>query len=133
MAPITIVDNEYATLLYHPDKKIVHHQFKQWVPGKVFREILTKGVETLEKNGGAKWLSDDRGNAAIPPEDAEWATTVWSPRVVKAGWKFWAIVMPEKVLGQMNMRQFISLNAELGVTVRLFSDPIEAMAWLESQ
>ena len=31
--PTTILDNEYATLLYHPETKIVHHQFHKPIGG----------------------------------------------------------------------------------------------------
>ena len=133
MSSTIIIDNEYATLQYHFDKKIVHHKWKQWIPSKHFREVLTKGAEAFEKYGAQKWLSDDRGNGALLPEDAEWATTTWSPRVMEANWKYWAIVMPEKVIGQMNMKQFIKMYSEMGVTVQTFTDPDEAMTWLESQ
>ena len=133
MPPTTIVDNEYATLWYHPGKKIVHHKFHQFVQGERFREILNQGADIFQKYGAHKWLSDDRANSALPPEDGEWAMVDWHPRVIAAGWKYWAIVMPEKTVGKMNMRQFAKQNAEAGVTVQVFSDPDEAMAWLERQ
>jgi len=31
------------------------------------------------------------------------------------------------------MRQFIELNLESGVSVRVFSDPTQALVWLEQQ
>jgi hypothetical protein len=55
----------------------------------------------------------------------------WSPRVLKAGWKQWAVVLPQKVLGQMNMQRFIDMYKERGLEVRAFTDPAPALAWLE--
>lgn len=133
MSATKIIDNEFATLQYHPDKKIVHHKWKQWMPSQPFREVLTKGAEVFEKYGAQKWLSDDRENGALSSDDAEWALSDWSARVIEAGWKFWAVVMPEKVIGQMNMRGFVDIYAERGVSVQVFSDPDKAMTWLESQ
>ena len=131
--PTTILDNEYATLLYHPETKIVHHQFHKPIGGQAFRDVLNKGLEVFQEFGAQKWLSDDRANSALSPEDGEWGTNNWNPRVIAAGWKYWAIVMPAKVIGQMNMQYFIKVNSELGVTARVFSDPDEAMRWLEAQ
>jgi hypothetical protein len=130
---ITILDNEHATLWYHPETKIVHHQYHQPISGESFREVLTKGAEAFEEYGAFKWLSDDRANTAIPPEDGDWAENVWVPRVLAAGWKYWAIVMPAKIIGQMNMQFFQKQNQERGVTVQVFSDPTEAMHWLSTQ
>ena len=31
MSKITILDNEYVTLWYHPDHGIVHHQFHKYI------------------------------------------------------------------------------------------------------
>jgi hypothetical protein len=133
MAKQTILDNDYASLWYHPEKKIIHHHFKKFAYGDHFRSVLEKGLEVLKQNGASKWLSDDRKNSALKSEDGEWGETNWVPRVIKAGWKYWGIVLPEKVVGQMNMKQFIEANSRRGVIVKVFSDPDEALRWLESQ
>jgi hypothetical protein len=83
------------------------------------------------RHRACKWLSDDRGNGPLKPEDAQWCLTSWSPRVIAAGWKFWAVVMPEKVMGPLNMRRWISTYADQGITVSAFADPVQAMTWLE--
>ena len=131
--PITIIDNEQATLWYYPETKIVHHQYHQPISGQSFREVLSKGADAFQEHGAIKWLSDDRANSAIPPEDAQWAENTWSPRVLAAGWKYWAVVMPEKIIGQMNMQRFIKNSSDRGVTAQVFSDPDEALEWLAAQ
>jgi hypothetical protein len=128
-----IIDSDAVSLRYHPRSKIVHHEIRRFVHGEDFREILEKGLAVLKQHMASKWLSDDRGNGPLKPADADWALNDWAPRVMAAGWKFWAVVMPEKVLGQMNMKRWIQTYAEQGVTARAFSDPDEAMTWLESQ
>jgi hypothetical protein len=132
MSPMILINNEYVSLQYHPGKKIVHHELKQWVPTEPFREALTKEAELFEKYGAQKLLSDDRGNGALYRDAEEWATNVWGPRAINAGWQYWAIVMPEKALGKMNMRSIISMYAEKGITVQTFANTDEAMHWLES-
>ena len=63
----------------------------------------------------------------------EWTATVWRPRVIKAGWKYWALVLPEKTIRQLNMRRIIKDYADSGVTVQIFSNADEAMQWLKAQ
>jgi hypothetical protein len=132
MEPIIILDDPSYTLRYHPQDKIVHHELRAYVHGPRFRNILDKGLEIFKKYRASKWLSDDRGNNALTAEDAHWAQTDWSPRVIAAGWKFWAVVMPEKVMGQANMKRWIKDFSDRGVTVRAFSGPHEAYLWLAS-
>jgi hypothetical protein len=131
--PIVIHDNEFVTVWYHPDKKIVHHQFHKFLYDKAFRDALNAGVEAMQKYGAEKWLSDDRQNGAIPEEDLEWGRSDWFPRVKAAGWKYWAIVPPEKTIGRLNMQREAQINNEKGVITGIFNDPDEAMTWLASQ
>jgi hypothetical protein len=132
VSQITIFDNDMATLWYHPEARVVHHQFKRPIFGEDFKGVLNTGLRIMEEYGALRWLSDDRNNSALPPEDAEWAQEDWFPRVLKAGWTQWAIVLPESVVGQMDMQQFIENEAAAGIEVQVFADPDEALAWLGS-
>ena len=49
MDKITILETEYATLWYHPDTKIVHHQFHKFIYGQQFRDVLEKGLEVFQQ------------------------------------------------------------------------------------
>lgn len=130
---ITLVDNDAMALWYHPKEKIIHHQFRQFVHGELLCQMMTKGADVFVEKGVHKWLSDDRGNGPMREEDVKWLQTNWLPRVLAAGWKFWAVVMPLSTLGQMNMRRWIKMYADMGVTAKAFSDLDEAFDWLAEQ
>jgi hypothetical protein len=133
MSKVTIFDNDRAALWFHPETKIVHHEIKKYVFGPQLREILDQGYDLLMEKGAQKWLSDDRNNGPLNQEDSEWAKNDWFPRVVAAGWKFWAIVMPKAAMGVINMRKFKDEYAKAGIIVNVFDNPDEALTWLESQ
>ncbi len=126
----TLIDNEFATLFYHSDPRIIHHVVKKYITGAPLRELLDAGCEALKTNQAVKWLSNDLNNGPIDPADEEWARTIWFPKTLKAGWKYWSIIKPAKALGQLNMKRFKETYAAAGVTAELFSDPQEAMTWL---
>jgi hypothetical protein len=128
----TILDTEYATVWYYPEPKIVHHVFHKFIYGPEFRNVLETGLDAFKKHGAQKWLSDDRKNSALPTEDLQWGTTVWFHQAYDAGWKYWALVMPDKVAGQMNMNRIMKQYIEQGLTIKVFSDPDEALKWLET-
>jgi hypothetical protein len=123
----TIIDNEYASLWYYPEKKIVHHKFHQFIHGEKFREVMMKGADLFEQKGCVKWLSDDRNNSALRKEDIDWGNQNWAPRVIGAGWKYWALMMPDKTVGKMNMRPLIEQYSQQGVQVEIFDDLDEAL------
>ncbi|MBN1797573.1 MAG: hypothetical protein JW822_03290 [Spirochaetales bacterium] len=128
-----IMENEYATLWYYPESKIVHHKFHKFIYGEKFRNILMKGADLFEEKGCTKWLSDDRKNSALPQEDLAWGDANWKPRVMNAGWKHWALLMPDKTAGKLNLRPLVEQYSKEGVTVEIFEDEDEALKWLENQ
>ena len=130
MSEIEIIKNEFATLVYHPESKIIHHTFHQPIGGDKFREVLNIGTDALEKYGASKWLSDDRGNSALSQEDTDWSMNFWFPRAIKAGWKFWALVVPQDLLARMNLKEFVDSYYDKGLRIMVFNGPEEAMQWL---
>ena len=130
---LVLIDDEYVSLRVHRRDKIVHHELRKFVHGERLRNVLNQGLDAFIRYGASKWLSDDRGNGALSASDSEWARTSWSPRVMAANWKFWAVVLPENVIGQMNMKMWMKAYADQGVIAQPFSDPIEAMEWLKRQ
>jgi hypothetical protein len=132
MPATTILENEFATLLYHPDQKIVHHTFHKSIGGDDFRGVLLSGIEVLRKNSAEKWLSDDRGMSALSDEDTHWSINEWFPRAREAGWQFWALVVPPDALARINLSEFVFNYAQQGLRVAVFTHPDEAMKWLEA-
>jgi hypothetical protein len=130
MNAMTILDNEYATLVYHPESKIVHHVFHKPISGEEFRKVLDGGIALLQKHEARKWLSDDRNNSALSDEDTEWSKSDWFPRAQAAGWKFWALVVPPDLMARMNLKEFVDTYFDAGLRTMVFTDPEEAKEWL---
>jgi hypothetical protein len=132
MNKISIVDNSLISVWAYPERKMIHHCMKAFCFGDEFREALTRGLEAMQRYQAIKWLSDDRANHALMPDDSEWGAAVWFPQAKAAGWKHWAVVQPAKILGQVNMARFVKLYADQGINARMFADPDEAMTWLDA-
>ena len=127
---IKVVENSDVSLYCYPDYGIVHHIMHRFVYGDTFRNLLTKGADVFIQYNCNKWLSDDKSSSALRQEDLEWGQQEWEPRVLKAGWDYWAMVMPEQILGQINRRKLVDRYKSQGVDVEVFSDVSEAFDWL---
>lgn len=125
----TIFDNEFACLFYHPHKKIVDHSYHKATAGTEFWELLNAGIETIHARQATKWLSDNRNSMVLSPEDSQWAMNDWFSRAVQAGWKYWAIVVPENVMTKFNLMEFIDSYVDKGLKVMLFTTPEAALEW----
>lgn len=131
MEKITVFEKEYATMVYYPDVKILHNTFHGQPTSEQFRESLDAGVGALEKYSGSKWLSDDLENKmAFVPEDQDWADNDWFPRMVKVGWKTWAMVVPREIKARINLIDIIDKNYDRGIRIEVFSQLDEALQWL---
>ena len=130
MSTITVIDNEHVVLYYHTDTKIVHHIYQPTIYGEYIKEELNKGVELLKEHKAQKWLSDNHLFNDLPEEDAKWINEVWIKKAIDAGWKYWALVVPEEDFGRMNMMEFVEVFGGMGVRVMAFTDADEAMKWL---
>jgi hypothetical protein len=128
-----VLQNEHIDLWYYPDLKIVHHQMKLAPTSQEFRELLDRGAETLERFRAIKWMSDDRGNTLLKPDDEAWAQKEWLPRVLRAGFKFWAIVLPAVAIGKLNMQRLANDHLRYGIQSRIESTPDPAFEWLKAQ
>jgi hypothetical protein len=127
-----IIDNEYATLSYDPDSGIVQHQFHKFIYGDHFRAVLNTVIDLFNDRDATKWLADDRLISTLTSEDAAWAQFDWTPRVWATGWKYWAVILPDKRVGQVHLNFSMSLHQGHGITTAAFETADEARRWLES-
>ena len=125
-----ILDNEFASLWHFPEEGIIYHRFKKFAKGDDFRNVLLTGAEVFEQSGCTKWLSEDVKIGVLDKNDTDWGETNWTPRVVEAGWKQWANIMPERVAGQMRTKVVIEHFKSFGIEVRVFEDPEDGYRWL---
>ena len=132
MPRVTAVDNEFILLWVDPEAKTIGHEFRKYISGKPLRDALETGLEMMKKHGATKWLSDDRNGGALPPDDIEWSKSSWKPRMLKAGWKHWALLPSTRVTGKMSIQHLVDDYAKMGLTVKVFSDSAEGRKWLDS-
>lgn len=125
--------DEFATLWYHAQFKMVHHQLHQIPESSAFRELLLRGAALVEEFGADRWLSDDRNNTVVREPDTEWAWREWAPRVTRAGFKYWGIVLPLAAVGKLNMRRIAQEGQQKGIIVQVSDQPEVIFDWLKQQ
>ena len=132
MSTETIFDSQSGTIWYHPDTKILHHKIHKYMYDQEFKDFLMMGTNTLKEKGSQKWLSDDQTNLVISKEHMAWGEREWFPKTIAAGWKYWAIVKPKNVIGQMDLEKMAKDYGTKGVEARFFDNPDDAYHWLVS-
>jgi hypothetical protein len=128
-----VLENEFVSLWYYPRLRMVHHQMVKAPPSDVFRQLLTRGADLVENHRAPRWLSDDRGNTVLKEPDEQWSHSVWLPRVLAGGFKYWAIVLPSAAVGKLNMHRLAADHARNGIFSKIETSPDAAFTWLKSQ
>jgi hypothetical protein len=106
--------------------------FKPKMSGAHLEAVLNGGTKLMIDNKATKWLSDNRQlSVAFSEEDANWVNNDWLPRTIKAGWKYWAMVVPESVIGQADHVKYVESFYNSGVWVTVYTDVESALQWLE--
>lgn len=132
MTQTTVKTHDHFNLYYHPELKAVHHELKADIDGESIREVLMAGVDLLKQHSADKWLSDNREFVSLDEEANNWINTVWINAAIDAGWKYWALVVPDVISARAAMNEYIRVFAQNKVTIYLFSTPEEALVWLEN-
>lgn len=128
----TIYKGDSLTVIYHPETKIIQHTFQGPASSSELRAALNAGTNLLRRYQVTKWLSDERENSYLSPEDVHYLVTDWAPRTVRAGWKYWAIVVPRQLESRVDAMTIVQACYDLGVRTMVFSDVPEALDWLAS-
>jgi hypothetical protein len=134
MSKIVLMDNEYITIECPPDKKLIAHVIHKPMGEEqiqLLKDALNAGTAALGEYRATKWLSDDRKNGPLPPEMVHWGNTDWNPRTMQAGWKYWAVVVPQEIAAAGTLRPVIEMLYDLGLRMRVFTNIEEATAWLD--
>ena len=133
MAKVILYASEYITVEYHPDDKLIFHQVHRPIgkQSKILKEALNAGTEAMKKHGIHKWVSDDRRNDALDPDLETWGNTVWIPKTIEAGWKYWANVVPEDIHAAGSLVPAIEGLHKFGLKMRVFVEVEDAFKWIK--
>lgn len=132
MQKISLYDSEYITVEYWEDKKLIHHVVHQPISGQLemFKEALNIGTEAMQKYQVHKWLSDNRKNDRFTQAGKEWFDE-WQARTMKAGWKYWATIVPESLAGAGTLMPIMEELYNRGLRMMVFTDMEQAVEWLD--
>lgn len=133
MSPINLIDTEYVTLQYLPDKKALYHVIhKPYPDDQCFKNTLNAGADALQQYGIHKWLSDDRNLGPMSPELLQWGAVEFNPRAIAAGWKYWANVVPEQVATAADTFVVMQTLFDVGLRMMVFTSLEQGFSWLET-
>ena len=108
----------------------VHMEWQGWANSAEYREANDAIVTALMANRSSKLLGDSRNLKVIKKSDQDWSNQDWFPRVLAAGLKRMALVIPQSGLAKMNVDEILSKVPGTPLEVAYFATLDEARGWL---
>jgi hypothetical protein len=110
--------------------KAAHIEWQGWADPAEFAAANDAIILALRQHGSTRALGDCREMKVIKQSDQEWVHRDWFPRVLAAGLRRMALVIPKSGLALMNVQEIMSRIPGTKLDVAYFATIAEARAWL---
>lgn len=131
-AEMILYESKSGKVEWLEKEKIVVKTFSGYITGDELRDAFKSGYHKMKETGGVKWLSDNRGLPTYRIEDVDWINNEWFPRMLKIGWKYWALIEPESNVGLLVMKKF-KFFTDQGIQLNVFNSVKDGVRWLDKQ
>jgi hypothetical protein len=118
-----------ASVSWDEKEAFVRVDWEGWANTAEFAALLDAEIKALKEHGCSKMLADCRRQRVLNSADQERAEREWTPRVIDAGLKKFAVVLPESDMAAAHLQDRLT-SAKPAVQIRYFGSVEEARAWL---
>jgi hypothetical protein len=119
-----------ATVSWDELDQVVLVEWDGWAKTAEFEQLLDAEVKALQAHSGSRLLADCRRQRALNQAAQFSAEQEWSPRVIEAGLKRFAVVLPESDQAAAQLRERLGRLPKGGFKMAYFTSLEEARKWL---
>jgi hypothetical protein len=130
------IDEPFVQIDWDEKSQAIVAEWKGSARGEAYRSALDRSLELVRRHKARRWLAIMlESTGVLPPEDAEWLQHDWFPRLLAAGGRRFAIVLPAAGLAALQLNRIKKSIDEEKDDVhtfanRYFDDVKKARAWL---
>ena len=121
-----------AVMWWEPTTRAVWIEWQGWADPAEFAAALEAGLGSLTEHRASRWLADCREMKAIQESDQEWLDQSWFPRMIAAGLRRMAMVVPKSGLAMTNLQDIMSRVPDNRIDVAFFATVAEAEQWISA-
>lgn len=108
-------------------------QVRGYIEGEELRRALDSVVRLTAEKRSRALVSDTHNMKAITQEDQLWMDEDWRPRMMAAGLRYNAVVMPTSAIAKMSLAAIVKRVPAGEIEFAYFSTLEEAKAWISSR
>jgi SpoIIAA-like len=119
-----------AVMTWDLASRAVCIEWEGWATPTEFAALLEAGLTGVVEHHASRWLGDCRYMKAIQQSDQDWIVQSWFPRLLQAGVRRMAAVIPKSGLAKMNLEDILIRVPGTHLDVAYFATVEEARRWL---
>jgi hypothetical protein len=119
-----------AVMWWNATSRAVHVEWQGWADPAEFAAALEAGLSALSEHRASRWLADCRDMKTIQQSDQDWLDRNWFPRMIAAGLRRMALVIPKSGLAMTNLEDIISRVPADKIDAEFFATVAEAESWI---
>jgi hypothetical protein len=133
---MAFIDEPFVRIDWDEANQCITAEWKGNAHGSVYRSVLDRSLDLVRKHKASRWLAIMvESSGVISPEDSAWLSGDWFPRLVSAGGRRFAIVLPPKGLAALQLNRIkreidSSKDDPNAFANQYFDDVAVARAWL---
>lgn len=129
---MVFMEKPYVTIHWDDTVKCVHLEWRGFVQGDEFRNVMNESLKFIEQKKAQRWLADLRQLRVTSVSDQDWMVKEWLPRCIKSGIKKTAIIVPQFALGKMAVDRVQKQSKPMEMETAYFDNLEEAQRWFQS-
>jgi hypothetical protein len=119
-----------AVVRWDPPSQAAHIEWQGWANPAEFKAANNALIRAIREHRSSRILGDSRRIKAIQKSDQDWANREWFPRIIAAGLRQLAMVLPESGIALMNIKDIVSKVPGTDLEVAYFPTLEKAREWL---
>ena len=119
-----------AVVKWDAPTEAAHMEWQGWARTPEFQAANDALIHAITEHRGSRVLGDSRRMGVIQESDQDWVNRDWFPRILAAGLRRMALVLPESDLAKMNIDELVGRVPGSQLDVAYFATLGEARKWL---
>lgn len=125
-------ETDFVKIYWDEAPQCVRTEWHGFVQDDDLKESLTTALTLAESKNSSRWLSDLRDIFVYTPEQQEWLTRQFYPKLKAIGIKKFAVLNPSKAVAKMSIQHIFKSFEYSGLQIQFFDELEPAYVWLIS-
>jgi hypothetical protein len=130
IAESIVFDKFFLSVAFYSEERLLRLKWKGYASAEEFKDGLRFLLAYVRENQVEYCVSDLKFMSTILPQDEEWASRCWYPRLIQTALKKHAVISSLDFLNNAAIRRIVGKQSAF--ETKFFVNEVEALEWVKS-